>query len=364
MYPRDSEQQRWLCPRPPWVASALARTGFEATVAPLPVLVTVTAGNGYTGTATPWTEDEWLQFQFHFGAKDSYTVKIESMFLFRKRAQFLEDAIAYKKSRFHEANFDQCRLQEVSGQCHFHGAVYECYAAHAFETFGVNFQNVPVLVVAPEVLHLVQQRLVQSVMLLGRWRRRKQTFRVISGYPTDDWIQQVDKGFASLARPHAMLAPSDAISLANLMRTHGDVLVQAMSSRGQENPRAQLEHLLDRLDTHGQIFEQREKAAQSGSQREVYKPEIIVSSLYFASHLRCRAQLKQVLSQSLRVLFPGTPSNILQKLSTQKLPNGGTISKHQLRVDMAFAAYVRHCHPEPGAMWLLMDSSPQAGEVL
>ena len=370
-YPRASRQQRWELPRLPWLQALPETRAYlgSGQAPPAPVLAQVAEGIEYTGPLTPWDCFGWLQWVFHFKPTDAYTLKIHGRYLFPETLRAISEVVACRKTRYFIASFIGDPLDAAQGEvlmgdgdqsC---GRWQRCSGAQARAQLGnlESWLSVPVLVLHPLLLHLIRQGLCSCLLQMLRWRYDRHMFRIVPGFPSEAWARSVPgAAFVDLPeREQALISRGQAIDLAATLRESASLLLAAEGEIA-ESKKLKLGNLVETLDSYAGLLPHEKSRARATS------PLAVVKTLVLATELRDRAKIRTVMQHSLQLLFPGSELDTVGDFLLSRRAGKASISRYQTRVDAAYSAYwqQRLQSRPPAAIWLWMDFSPQAGEVL
>ena len=228
------------------------------------------------------------------------------------------------------------------------------------------------------VPHVIQELIGRSVwsklLVLASWSTRKMyAVNVLCEplqFPSNDWLRQLrlQNKLGTFAPPRALkFGPEHAQKLSLKIRHAAPLLLNVFDGEEAALELFEWEDLVSRLGSFvGATGSGARKVAELPSSAGVlrrgnrYDVASIVGTLASAMQLRDRHDLRRIVQQTTSVIFPEC---VFDESVWQKIPSGPTLSRAQLLVDAAFCCFMRDRYAQQKfRMYLLADSSPQAGE--
>ena len=341
---------------------------------PSPYLVKLVPDAEFRGALTPWDQECRFLWEYLNYPADGYSLRIASC------VQFCVPV---------SVGFDRARLSKVVSTP---GAPVDLDSASGFfvsdrqqrvmqspelqRALGItsaqwsDLVNNPLCFSVPHpVVELLGKGCWSKLMLAANWCTRKRpamqrlTFEL--GFPSQAWLQDLEQ-----SRRLGVSAPPPELAFSSV---HADQIAckirqfsaACLASVDGEDERAaatiDLEQMVCRLDSFSKQFRSGRNTMQlTGSLAKGGRIDAttLVSSLAAAMQLRHRSQLKSNMKSVFESLFPLCE---LDEGVWNRVPSGATLSRSQLLVDAAYCCFMRRRFAEHHTLYLLSDSSPQAG---
>ena len=218
------------------------------------------------------------------------------------------------------------------------------------------------------VVELLGKGCWSKLMLAASWctRKRPAMQRLTSelDFPSQAWLQDLKQSRrlgVSAPPPELTFSSVHAEQIAYKIREFSAVCLASLDEDERAGATIDLEQMVCRLESFAKQFRSgRNTLELTGSLAKGRRIDAttLVSSLAAAMKLRHRSQLKSTMRSLFESLFPQCE---LDTGVWDRVPSGATLSRSQLLVDAAFCCFMRRRFAEHHSLYLLSDSSPQAG---